>query len=172
MKPVVIARGFAPIATKASRVLVLGSMPGKKSLDARQYYAHPHNAFWKIMGRMFGAGPDLAYEERVAALARAGVAVWDVLESCSREGSLDASIDEASIVVNDFRAFFDAHPGIRHVFFNGAKAEHSFNRYVRTDVDVANLRFTRLPSTSPAHASIALPQKIKAWCTVAEALAR
>ena len=96
---------FPPIQNRAARVLILGSMPGAASLRARRYYAYEHNAFWKIMGALFDAGPDVAYEKRVATLKRAGVAVWDVLESCVREGSLDSSIDEASMVPNDFQAF-------------------------------------------------------------------
>ena len=164
-------RSFPAIEISAARVLVLGSMPGTKSLDAGQYYAHQQNTFWKIMGELFGADPTMAYDKRVLILKRAGLALWDVMASCVREGSLDADIDEASIVPNDFRAFFDAHPRVKHVFFNGAKAEDCFHRFVRPPVSERGLRFTRLPSTSPAHASLSLQQKIKAWRTVADALA-
>src|SRR4051812_26217773 len=162
---------FPPIESRAARVLVLGSMPGAASLRASQYYAYPHNTFWPIMGALFGAGPEMTYEKRVIALRRAGLALWDVLASCAREGSLDSNIDEGSIVPNDFRRFFDAHPRVRHVFFNGAKAEATFNRYVRPDLREGNLRFARLPSTSPAHASLPLSRKVQAWRAVARALA-
>jgi double-stranded uracil-DNA glycosylase len=161
---------FPPIANRAARVLVLGSMPGAASLLANRYYAHPHNAFWPIMGELFGAGPALAYEKRMLRLKRAGLALWDVMASCVREGSLDSAIDEASIVPNDFAGFFDAHPGVTHVFFNGAKAENCFSRYVRPHLAQRGLTFTRLPSTSPAHASLSLQKKIRAWRAVAEAL--
>ena len=161
---------FAPIGNKSARVLVLGSMPGAESLRAGRYYAYKHNAFWPIMGELFDAGPALAYEKRVLLLQRAGLAVWDVMASCIREGSLDSDIDEASIVPNDFRAFFDAHPQIRHVFFNGAKAENCFRRYVSPGLADHGLKFARLPSTSPAHASLSMPQKLKAWRAVAAAL--
>ncbi len=163
-------RSFPPIENSSARVLVLGSMPGTASLLAGRYYAHGHNAFWRIMGELFGAGPDVAYAKRVVTLKRSGLAVWDVLESCVREGSLDSAIDEESIVANDFRSFFGAHPRIARVFFNGSRAEHSFNRYVRPDLDAGHLQFTRLPSTSPAHASVSLEQKLKAWRTIADAL--
>jgi hypoxanthine-DNA glycosylase len=163
-------RSFAPIENRAARVLVLGSMPGAASLLAEQYYAHRHNAFWPVMGELFGAGPALSYEKRILILRRAGLALWDVLASCVREGSLDSDIDEASIVPNDFRAFFDAHPHVKHVFFNGAKAEICFHRYVRPNLSDGGLHFTRLPSTSPAHASLSLPQKLKAWRAVTDAL--
>ena len=123
------------------------------------------------MGELFGADPTMAYDKRVLILKRAGLALWDVMASCVREGSLDADIDEASIVPNDFRAFFDAHPRVKHVFFNGAKAEKCFHRFARPHLSDRGLRFARLPSTSPAHASLSLPQKIRAWRAVADALA-
>ena len=161
---------FPPIATRTSRVLVLGSMPGSASLLAGRYYAYPHNAFWQIMGELFGASPKIAYEQRILLLKRAGLAVWDVMASCVRKGSLDSDIDEASIVPNDFPAFFDAHPQIGHVFFNGAKAEACFLRYVSLQISDRGLKFTRLPSTSPAHASSSLEKKLRAWRAVAAAL--
>jgi hypoxanthine-DNA glycosylase len=161
---------FAPIQNRDARVLVLGSMPGAASLRAGRYYAYEHNAFWKIMGALFEAGPDVAYEKRIVLLKRAGVAVWDVLESCVREGSLDSAIDAASMVPNDFQTFFRTHPRIGHVFFNGSMAQSSFRRYVRPHLPETGLRFTRLPSTSPAHAALSLDRKIKAWRAVAEEL--
>jgi len=161
---------FPPIESRAARVLVLGSMPGAASLLAGRYYAYPHNAFWPIMGALFDAGPAVDYEKRVLLLKRAGLALWDVMASCVREGSLDADIDEDSIVPNDFHAFFETHPRVQHVFFNGAKAENCFHRYVRPHLSDRGLHFTRLPSTSPAHASLSLPQKVKAWRAVAQAL--
>ena len=165
-------RSFPAIESPAARVLVLGSMPGMKSLDAGQYYAHHQNTFWKIMGQLFGAGPTVCYEKRVLILKRAGLALWDVMASCVRDGSLDADIDEASIVPNNFHAFFDAHPQVKHVFFNGAKAGICFHKFVPSHVSDRGLHFTRLPSTSPAHASLSLPQKLKAWRAVADALAK
>ena len=161
---------FPPIANRLARVLVLGSMPGAASLRAGRYYAHPHNAFWQIMSELFGASPEVAYEKRILILKRAGLAVWDVMASCVREGSLDSDIDEASIVPNDFPAFFDAHPQIGHVFFNGARAEACFRRYVGATLSDRGLHFTRLPSTSPAHASLSLEKKLRAWRAVAAAL--
>jgi len=161
---------FPPIESRAARVLVLGSMPGAASLLAGRYYAYPHNAFWPIMGELFDAGPATAYGKRILILKRAGLALWDVMASCVREGSLDSDIDEESIVPNDFHAFFEAHPRVKHVFFNGAKAENCFHRYVGPHLADRGLHFTRLPSTSPAHASLSLPQKLKAWRAVERAL--
>jgi len=154
---------FAPIAAPDATLLILGSMPGKASLLANQYYAHPRNAFWPIMGALFGAGADLPYAKRVRALKQAGVAVWDVLASCTRGSSLDSDIDEASIVPNDFVSLFNACPGIRRVYFNGTKAEVSFRRYVLPVLGETALIFERLPSTSPANASWSQARKLNAW---------
>jgi double-stranded uracil-DNA glycosylase len=161
---------FPPIENRMARVLVLGSMPGVASLLAGRYYAYEHNAFWRIMGELFDAGPPVAYEKRVLLLKRVGLSLWDVMASCVREGSLDADIDEASIVPNDFAAFFRAHPRVKHVFFNGTKAETCFHRYVRPGLSDRGLTFTRLPSTSPAHASLSFAQKLQSWRAVDAAL--
>jgi TDG/mug DNA glycosylase family protein len=112
-------KSFPPIVSEKSKVLVLGSMSGEVSLKARQYYAHPRNEFWRIMGELFGAGPALPYEERVLRLESVGVALWDSLRACVRPGSLDALIADG--VVNDFPAFFAKHPGITDVFAIVAK---------------------------------------------------
>jgi hypoxanthine-DNA glycosylase len=138
-------------------------MPSEESLRAGQYYAHPRNAFWPIMADLLGAVPGLAYAERARLLTSAGIALWDVLASCRRKGSLDSAIAADSIVVNDFPAFFQAHPGIAQVLFNGTMAEKCFHKYVRGALAGRALRFTRLPSTSPAHAGLPLAQKREAW---------
>lgn len=161
--------GFPPLARADARVLVLGSMPSRESLAQGQYYAHPRNAFWPIMTRLFGLR-GTAYAERTAELTACGVAVWDVLQACTRPGSLDSAIDEASIVTNDFAAFFATHRNIRGVFFNGAKAESVYLRRVLPTLDApaAALPLRRLPSTSPAHASLDLESKATAWRVLVE----
>jgi len=121
---------FPAIADEDARILILGSMPGKASLQAGQYYAHPRNQFWPILGELVGASPALDYSERARVLMSAGIALWDVLKSCYRSSSLDADIDKSSVIVNDFEVFFAGHPYIGHVFFNGATAEQTFRRYV------------------------------------------
>lgn len=157
---------FPPIAAPDATRLILGSMPGKASLRANEYYAHPRNAFWPIMGELFGAGPDLRYAHRVRVLRTAGIAVWDVLASCTRRGSLDSDIDEDSIVANDFAWFLRTHRRIQRVFFNGAKAEQSFRRHVLPGLALATLHLERLPSTSPANASWSHARKLRAWTVV------
>jgi TDG/mug DNA glycosylase family protein len=156
-------RSFPPIENRHARVLILGSMPGKASLRAGQYYAHPRNAFWPIMGELVGAAPSLPYEARIEKLKSAGIALWDVLAACVRDGSLDADIIESSIVANDFNTFLLTHADIRQVFFNGAMAEKCFLKHVRPVLAPTPLVFQRLPSTSPAHASKSYRQKLEAW---------
>jgi double-stranded uracil-DNA glycosylase len=160
--------GFPPIAAADARVLVLGSMPSVRSLAKGQYYGHPQNACWPIMGRLFGAGPELPYDKRKATLVACGVAVWDVLQSCQREGSLDTAIHRDSETVNDFTLFFREHPQIGAVFFNGQKAETAFRRHALHSLDSLehDLQFVRLPSTSPAHAGRSLEEKLAAWQAV------
>jgi len=164
-------QSFLPIAAKDARILILGSMPGRRSLEARQYYAHRQNAFWRILGALLGFDPSSPYAARIRALKRARIALWDVLHSCEREGSLDASIEAE--IANDFERFFRAHPRLGRVYFNGAKAEASFRRHVRPGLGRALrgrvLRFARLPSTSPAHASLPFARKLAAWRAILKA---
>lgn len=154
-------RSFPPVGDSDATVLILGSMPGKESLKQNRYYAHAQNAFWKIMGELVGAHPHLPYEERLHKLTAAHIALWDVLASCERESSLDAHIRNEK--ANDFTAFFAQHPHITHVFFNGAKAEQSFNKFVSGIQRLPPLIFQRLPSTIPAHAGMHYAEKLKAW---------
>ena len=134
-------------------------MPGVASLDAQQYYAHPRNAFWGITGQLFGFDPAAPYDDRATALHTAGVAVWDVLRSCRRMGSLDSAVERESMVANDFRALFAAHPTITRVWFNGAAADRNYRRLAHVD---RALKYARLPSTSPAH-TMRFEDKLAAW---------
>ncbi|MEZ0237185.1 MAG: DNA-deoxyinosine glycosylase [Methylophilaceae bacterium] len=159
-----IVCSFPPVAAPDARLLILGSMPGKASLAANQYYAHPRNLFWPIMGELFGAGLELPYGKRLEVLQMEGVALWDVLKECFRESALDSDIVEASIITNDFASFFARHTQIRYVFFNGAKAEQAFRRYaLPTLAHLPPIELIRLPSTSPANAAIPLTVRLAQW---------
>lgn len=155
---------FPPIETPEATVLILGTMPSVASLRAGQYYAHPRNAFWPIVARVVGFDVASAYSERLRRVNAARVAVWDVLASCTRPGSLDSRIVDLSAVPNDFNDFFAKHPAIVRVCFNGAKAEALFRRHVAASLSDARLDYVRLPSTSPANASIAFERKAELWC--------
>lgn len=154
---------FPPLSRPGATVLILGSMPGVASLAAQQYYAHPRNHFWPIMAALLGFDAAAPYAERVGALTGAGIAVWDVLQSCVRPGSLDSAIQSGSRVPNDFAVFFSTHPHVRVVGFNGVEAQKSFNTYVLPGLQaVAGLHFVRLPSTSPAHV-VGFEHKLAVW---------
>ena len=154
-------QGLPPIARADACVLILGSMPGVASLLAGEYYAHRQNRFWPFMGVLIDAGPALPYRQRVQLLRSAGIALWDVIAHCRREGSLDSAIrDEA---VNDFGGFLAKHSRIGTVLFNGAKAETSFVRRVLPTLARSGLTCRRLPSTSPANASQTDAAKLAAW---------
>jgi len=163
-------QSFPPIESPSATVLILGSMPGKESLRAGQYYAHPRNAFWTIMGELVGAAPALPYEARIKKLKSAGIALWDVLASCTRRSSMDADIEADSICPNDFASFISKHPHITHVFFNGSMAEQCFHKHAQPLLgplfEHLPLHYQRLPSTSPANASMSYEQKLRAWNVV------
>lgn len=155
-----IIQGFDPIAARGARILILGSMPGIASLEAGQYYAHGRNAFWPIMGELFGAGLDKSYSERKATLIANKVAVWDVLQFCRREGSLDSNIKAEA--PNDFASFFARHPDIRRIGLNGGKAASSFGKYAEAHAPAGAIA-TTLPSTSPAYAAMSFTRKCELW---------
>ncbi len=166
------SQSFPPIASPDATVLILGSLPGKRSLEAQQYYAQPQNAFWKIMGELFDAGPELPYEERTQRLTQHAIALWDVVASAERAGSLDSSIVPSSVAVNDFRGLFQSHGQIELVCFNGAKAAELYERRVlpALNEDFAHIRYERLPSTSPAHAAMRYEEKLKRWSIVKQSV--
>jgi hypoxanthine-DNA glycosylase len=157
--------GFAPICRAEAEILNLGSLPGQKSLEMRQYYAQPQNGFWKIMDVLFGAGPSLPYAARLERLIERRVAVWDVLAAGERQGSLDSAIVGASAVVNDFGGFFERHEDVGLICFNGTKAADVYRRRVLPTLPprMAAIRTQVLPSTSPANASLTFATKLAAW---------
>ncbi len=151
--------GLDPIVGDGAHTLILGNMLSVRSVENQQYYGNPRNAFWRITGELYGFAADDPYVERTAALVANGVAVWDVLKSCRRAGSLDSAVEPDSMVANNFGELFIAQPGITRVFFNGAAAEKNFHRLVRVEPDV---HYRRLPSTSPAH-TMRYEDKLTAW---------
>jgi hypoxanthine-DNA glycosylase len=155
-------------------VLILGTLPGPVSLEKRQYYAQSRNAFWPIMGELFGATPELAYRERLQKLEVRRVALWDVCRSAYREGALDASIDPASIVPNDLAGFLRTHTSIRLICFNGQTAARLYRQRVLPGLTEAlrDIRCETLPSTSPAYAAMRFEQKLASWQIVRRAAGR
>jgi hypoxanthine-DNA glycosylase len=152
-----LLRGLAPVIARGTRLLVLGSFPGVASLQAGQYYAHPRNHFWQLVGSLwgidFGAMP---YAAALAELRRRGLGLWDVYACCRREGSLDSAIEAAEL--NDLVSLRRRAPGQRVIAHNGGESARAM-RITRT----LGLPVLRLPSTSPANASWSFERKRAAW---------
>ena len=149
---------FSPISHSDATVLILGTMPSEQSLAANQYYGHPRNAFWKILFCVFETPFSTDYEQRKNVLLENRIALWDVLEACVREGSLDSAIEQE--VPNDFDSFLKAHPNIRHIYFNGQKAAKYFKQHVAVS---DTYQLLTLPSTSPANAGMSFEKKLLKW---------
>lgn len=164
--------GFPPILPRAPRLLILGSMPGQASLAARQYYAHPRNAFWWILSRLLGeAAVPSSYAARCRLLKRHGIALWDVYAACERAGSLDSAIVVGSETLNDIPALLKKHRTIRAVATNGGTARRVFCRYWKDVAATAGVRVLHLPSTSPANARMSAESKLSAWRELAAFMA-
>ena len=164
--------GFPPIADNNAIILILGSMPSIKSLEENQYYAHQRNSFWFIMKNLLAGNTDLDYEQKKTMLLNNRIALWDVLNTCQRKGSLDSSIKNNTIIVNDFNSFFTRHSSIKAVYFNGTRAQQEYNKHVLPALDkkFSTITYTRLPSTSPAMASLSREQKLHQWKAILQYL--
>jgi len=155
-----------PIVNRQARVLILGSMPGARSLQMRQYYAHPQNHFWPLVFALFDQPQPAEYAQKVAFLLKKRIALWDVLESCRRQGSSDASIINEK--VNDLVGFLHSYPSIKTVIFNGSKAYELFRRNFGFE-QFPLINFLKFPSTSPANTQ-KLAQKLERWKILKESL--
>jgi hypoxanthine-DNA glycosylase len=154
-----IKRHFAPVVDDRTLLLILGSLPGDASLKAAQYYAHPQNGFWRLIGGVVGREiAALPYPERLEALTAAGVGLWDVIASAERSGSLDAAIRSPEAA--DLRGLIAGLPALRAVAFNGATAAKGGRKAL---AGVEGLAFIDLPSSSPAHATKSLSEKAESW---------
>lgn len=149
---------FEPVADENSRLLILGTMPSVKSLEAEFYYAHPRNAFWPILSECFGCAVPETTEEKKGMLLENGVALWDVAKSCIREGSLDTAMKE--IELNDFEAFFRKYPKIDKVLLNGGMAWSLYRRL--PEKLVRSRPCVKMPSTSPAY-TMKYEKKLEIW---------
>lgn len=156
---------FPPVVAPSTRVLVLGSLPGERSLAAGRYYAHPQNRFWHLIGGVIGVElAPLDYERRLVALLAAGVGLWDTVASAHRAGSLDAAIREAE--PNPLADLAASLPELRAVGFNGKASA----RIGMPQLAATGLALIPLPSSSPANASIPLADKEKLWNALGEFL--
>ena len=153
--------GLPPIIGAGARVLILGSFPSERSLVAGEYYANRRNQFWPLLGEVFGFDADVPYPQRITAVQAHRVALWDVVHSCRRQGSMDNKIDRKTLVINDFGALLAGHPTVERVFVNGLTAFELFERHVETDLPAV-----RLPSSSGA-LPMTFADKLARWREVA-----
>jgi hypoxanthine-DNA glycosylase len=149
---------FPPVIRPDTRLLVLGSLPGAVSLARRQYYAHPQNQFWRLVGAVTGRDlPSLAYDARLAALLDAGVGLWDTVATATRKGSLDADIRLHA--ASDLAALVESLPMVRAIGFNGGTSARIGRRQLG---DPPGLTLVDLPSSSPAH-TLPFVRKLDRW---------
>lgn len=152
---------FAPLISHTTKIIVVGTMPGVASLEAQEYYAHPRNAFWKIIAILYHHGKDFKdYDAKKDCLLRHGIGLWDSLQSCSREGSLDSDIKNAC--PNDFEKLLKDYP-VAKLIFNGNKAFEFFKRFHKQILETT--AYEIMPSTSPANATISFDKKLERWCS-------
>lgn len=153
-------RSFLPVIDKNSKILILGSMPGVKSLDEKQYYAHPNNRFWKLIGLILNCFEmeKLDYDKKLKILLENEFALWDVIKSCERKGSLDSNIQKET--KNDIEKLLKTY-NVKKIFLNGNKAYNAFKKYFP---DILNeYKCYKLPSTSPANVKYKLDDLYKIW---------
>lgn len=159
-------KSLEPIVDSNSKILILGSIPGKQSLEKQEYYGNARNAFWKIIYSLHEAEMEDDYDKRVEFIKQNNIALWDVIKNCNREGSLDTNIKNEQ--ANDFANFFKDYPNIECVFFNGAKSHDVFKKKIGFD-QFESLRFEKLTSTSPAN-TIKFEHKLEQWKMIKECL--
>lgn len=152
--------GLLPVSGLEPRVLILGSFPSVLSLSRHEYYGNPRNRFWAVMEALFGIPASLPYAERCRHLAGAGIALWDVVASCSRQGSADNRIRDD--MPNDIAGFIRAHQTVRLIALNGSAA----GRLYRRAGEMPGIPFVILPSTSPANAAVSFEENVRAWGVV------
>ena len=153
--------GLPPLIDDRSRVLILGSFPSEMSLAKHEYYGNPQNHFWPVMEALFGIDRTAPYGVRTERLLAQGVAVWDVIAKCAREGSGDDRIEHE--VANPLVILLAEHQRIRHVAFNGGAAFASARLMTPEIISMPDVRYDRLPSTSPRNARMRLAEKVEAW---------
>lgn len=157
---------FPPIEPKRAVILILGTMPSVRSLDQAQYYGNPQNQFWKLIFALWNLPVPRNYSERVSFLRHKNIALWDVLQSCERKGSMDSQI--RSPIPNEISALLSRHPELHAVFFNSKNAQILFNKLIECETR-PGLVFYTLPSSSPARA-MRFEDKLSCWSVVKDTL--
>ena len=152
-----IPRGLLPVTGPEPVILILGSFPSVLSLAHNEYYGNPRNRFWEVMENIFAIPALLPYPERILHLTQEGIALWDVVRGCTREGSADSQIRNP--VPNDIAGFVRAHPSVRLIALNGSTAGRLYHQLA----EVKGIPSVTLPSTSPANAAVTFKEKVREW---------
>lgn len=158
-------QAFPPLVNQNSKILILGTMPGEKSLELQEYYGNKGNSFWKLLFTLFDQPLPKEYAVKKQLLEENDIALWDVLAYCERTGSLDSNIKNEK--ANDFESFYKQYPNIKHVFFSSKNASNFYDKYVGRK---QNMHYSILPSPSGANASKSFLQKLEEWEAILEAL--
>lgn len=153
-----LKRSFSPIADDFTKTLILGSLPGDKSIQQNEYYAHPQNRFWKVIRQLFDRPNAFSYEEKINLLIQNRIGLWDVCADALRSGSMDLAIKDEH--PNEIYDFLNKHPGIKQIVFNGQKAQHLYLRHFKKK---EGINYVCLPSTSPANAKTDLANLVRHW---------
>lgn len=151
-------KAFPPIIDFESEILILGTMPGEKSLELQEYYGNRGNQFWRLLFSLMGRELSHDYKVKINFLKEKHIALWDVLEYCEREGSLDSKIKNE--IANDFKSFYNSYPNIKHVFFSSKNAAVYYDKYVGKSVGIT---YEILPSPSGANATKSFVEKLQIW---------
>ncbi|MEN5232216.1 DNA-deoxyinosine glycosylase [Sphingobacterium faecium] len=153
-----LKQSFLPIENKEIRILILGSLPGDKSIHEQQYYAHPQNRFWKLIQHIFNRTAPLSYPQKLDLLLENQIGLWDVCAQAKRKGSMDLDIVEE--IPNDLPCFFSQHPQLQTIIFNGQKAHRVYEKHFTKS---EHYQYYTLPSTSPANAQYSLEKLLQEW---------
>ncbi len=166
-----LVHSFEPVIGCNPRILILGSMPGVVSLQAVQYYANPRNAFWPIMAALFNIDIDCDYQHRIEQISHLPLVLWDTIKACHREGSLDSNIQKHQLEANNIPSLLEQYSEIGLVACNGATSEKYFNQLVKPELSENQVVVVRrLPSTSPANATMTFSQKLSNWRSILDYL--
>lgn len=149
---------FKPLIYEDSNILILGSIPGEKSLQMQEYYAHPRNQFWRLLAAIYNEDVPQSYQDKISFLKSHQIAVWDTIDRCTRKGSLDSRIQGETL--NSIEKLIELYPNIKHVFLNGSKAFQLFEKQLKDHP--LDIPYSRLDSSSPAYTK-RFDLKLKGW---------
>lgn len=160
------SEGLLPIEKEDSEILILGTLPGIKSLELGEYYSNSSNKFWDILSQIYEKTIPISYKDKIEWLHKQNIALWDILKAAARDGSLDSNIQHPE--ANDILSFITSHPHLRMIVFNGSKPQEYFNNYMGNTSIPIGIKLLTLPSTSSANTHLTFNEKVKQWSKILE----